>query len=167
MKTKYKSLSRLLNLVITCSILYYIFTIIPFSRVIESITSAHMGYVTVAIFIELSYIAVSVFISLLTHFIAAFRMRYLTEMQGMPFTVLQLLEIDLITKFYGLFLPGKLTGGAIRLYKLSYRDGKWVEAFAAIAFNRLTDTIILVILGMSFWFLHQSLASQPMIGFLL
>ena len=107
-----------LRLCITVGILYYLFTKIPFSDVIASITSTRVGYVLIAFLIQ-------VFI----RYIAACRMKILTERQGMSLSILQILGITFSTIFYGLFLPGGiLTGGAIRWYKLSKPDNKPAEA---------------------------------------
>lgn len=154
MKYIRKSLLWILRLSITFGILYYIFTIVPFLEVIKSLISA-----------KVSYMAAAFFTAFLMHYITAYRMKQLTDRQGISLSVLQILEIDLITNFYGLFLPGHLTGGAIRWYKLASPDNKWGEALASMGFNRLIDTLILVLLGILFWSLDIAPVSNDFIGF--
>ncbi len=147
-----KWFSSILKLSITSGILYYIFTTIPFSVVISSIVLAKVSYIVIALLIEV-----------LQHYIAACRMKLLTDKQGMALSTFQIIEINLITRFYGLFLPGS-AGGAIRWYKLSRPDNKSAEALASMAFDRLIDTIVLVILGILFWVLDTNSKSNYMIG---
>jgi uncharacterized protein (TIRG00374 family) len=56
--------------------------------------------------------------------------------------------------FYGLLLPVKsITGGAIRLYKLSKHNKKVKESLSSIFLDRLFATISLCTVGLFFWFL--------------
>ncbi len=113
-----KLLLWLLKLSITSGILNYIFTIILLSVVIASIISA-----------KLSYIIIALLIVAFTIYIEAYQMKLLTDKQGTSLSTRQIIEINLTTRFYGLFLPG-LAGGAIRWYKLSRPDNKSAEALA-------------------------------------
>jgi hypothetical protein len=142
----------ILKLSITSGILYYIFTIIPFSEVIKSITSAKLSYIVIALSI-MAFMA----------YTEAYRMKILTDKQGMSLSIRQIIEINLATRFYGLFLPG-LASGAIRWYKLSRPDNKSAEALAFMAFSRLIDTIVLVMLGILFWALDITSRSNYIIG---
>jgi glycosyltransferase 2 family protein len=134
-----------LRLCITVSILYYLFIKIPFSEVVASITSARVSYVLIGFLIW-------IFI----RYIAACRMKLLTDKQGMTLSVLQILGISFSTIFYGLFLPGGyLTGGLVRWHKLSKPDNKSAEAVAAIIFDNIVDIITLCTLGILFWVLDK------------
>ena len=145
-----------LRLCITVGILYYLFTKIPFSEVIASVTSAKVSYVLIAFLIQ-------VFI----RYIAACRMKLLTERQGMSLSVSHILGITFSTIFYGLFLPGgTLTGGVIRWYKLSKPDNKPAEALASAVFDRMVDTIIMCTLGILFWLLDKP-SSSSFVGLIL
>lgn len=134
-----------LRLFITVSILYYLLTKISFTEVIASITSVKVGYVLIGFLIW-------IFI----RYIAACRMKLLTDRQGISLSVLQILGINFSTIFYGLFLPGGyLTGGLVRWRKLSKPDNKSAEAIAAIIFDNIVDIITLCTLGMLFWVLDK------------
>jgi glycosyltransferase 2 family protein len=134
-----------LRLCVTVSILYYLFTKIPFSEVVASIISAKAGYVLIGFLIWVSI-----------RYIAACRMKLLTDKQGISLSVLQILGISFSTIFYGLFLPGGyLTGGLVRWHKLSKPDNKSAEAVAAIIFDNIIDVTTLCMLGTVFWVLDR------------
>lgn len=134
-----------LRLFITVSILYYLLTKISFTEVIASITSVKVGYVLIGFLI-------SIFI----RYIAAYRMKLLTDRQGMSLSALQILGISFSTIFYGLFLPGGyLTGGLVRWHKLSKPDNKSAEAVAAIVFDNIIDVTNLCMVGILFWVLDK------------
>jgi len=135
-----KWLLFILKISFTSAILYYIFSNIPLSEVTESIASA-----------KASYIIFALLVTPITLYIAAYQMRILIDKQGMTLSTQDIIEINLITRFYSLFLPGSLSGGAIRWYKLSKPDKKPAQALASIAFNRLIETIMLVLVGIVFW----------------
>ncbi|HSE83427.1 MAG TPA: lysylphosphatidylglycerol synthase transmembrane domain-containing protein [Thermodesulfobacteriota bacterium] len=143
----------ILKLSIAFGILYYLFTKISFSEVITSIVSA-----------KISYVLIGLLMVFFARYLAAYRMKLLTDKQGMSLSLFQVFEISFITSFYGLFLPGYLTGGAIRLYKLSRPDNKWTEALASMVFDRLIDSIVLVMLGILFWVLDTKSNSNYIIG---
>lgn len=151
-----KWFSWLLKLSITSVILYYIFTSIPFSEVMKSIISAKVSYIIIA----LSIMAFVIYLE-------AYRLKILTDKQGMLLSIRQIIDINLITGFYGLFLPGYLAGGAIRWHKLSQPNNKWMEALASITFNRLIGTIVLVLVGILFWILDTNSGSNYMMGLIL
>ncbi|HEY4482332.1 MAG TPA: lysylphosphatidylglycerol synthase transmembrane domain-containing protein [Candidatus Brocadiaceae bacterium] len=151
-----KWFSWMLKLSITFGMLWYIFTTTPFSEVIDSIALA-----------KVSYIIVAMLIMAFTIYLEAYRMKILTDKQGMWLSMNQIIDINLITNFYGLFLPGSIAGGAIRWHKLSQPNNKWMEAFASISFNRLIGTIVLVEVGILFWALDANSRSNYMIGFIL
>jgi uncharacterized protein (TIRG00374 family) len=132
---------------VTIGLLYYIFGIIPFAEVIKSISVARLWYIVIALLT-----------AILTTFASACRLKMLTDIQGMSLSILEIAEINLVTMFYGLLLPGYLAGGVIRWHKLSQVEKKNTEAFAAIAFSRLNYMIVLVILGIAFLTLDMSFA---------
>ncbi|MFW6078127.1 MAG: lysylphosphatidylglycerol synthase transmembrane domain-containing protein [Gemmatimonadota bacterium] len=91
----------------------------------------------------------------------------ITRWQGLSLTVPRHIEIVLQTGFYALFLPGALSGGVVRWYKLARPDGRPAEAVSAIVFNRLTGTIVLVALGLACWLLAPAAALAAPVGLLL
>jgi uncharacterized protein (TIRG00374 family) len=124
---------------ITIAILYYIFTKIPLSEVVGSISRA-----------KPLYIAGALAIAILTTVISACRLKVLTDRQGMALTISRITEINFLTTFYGLLLPGYLASGVIRWHRLAQAEKKKTEALAAIAFSRLIYTISSIIIAIAF-----------------
>jgi uncharacterized protein (TIRG00374 family) len=100
-------------------------------------------------------------------FLNAVQLKFLVRRQKILFNVFQLYAINLSIKFYLLFLPGAIVGSGIRWYKLSQPQGKRAEALAAVTFNRLLETFLVVILGLIFWYLSGSKTGQLEIGYLI
>src|SRR3972149_11698835 len=135
-----KNILLSVKIILSGLILVYLFSIIPISKIWTSIQSAEI----ILVLIGLALLAPIIYLS-------AFETRYLTRIQGMSLTVFEIIKINLATNFYGLFLPGILSGGAIKWYKLS-RHGKKSSAAAVVVFNRFLEVLIIVFLGIFFSF---------------
>lgn len=152
MKSLFKSkryFLLLLKLGLTTGILCYVFAIIPLDDVFQAINRANFFFIIMALSI-----------TILTTFISAYRLKFLTDKQGMILSVTQIVRINFITSFYGLLLPGYLASGVIRWHKLSLVDNKKTEAAAAIIYSRINYTIIIIILGIIFLFLDMTNVPQ-------
>ncbi|MFC1882555.1 lysylphosphatidylglycerol synthase transmembrane domain-containing protein [Thermodesulfobacteriota bacterium] len=124
---------------ITITILYYIFTKIPIAEVARSISLARPLYIVGALAI-----------AILATYISACRLKILTDRQGMSLTISRITEINFLTSFYGLLLPGYLASGVMRWHRLSQAENKKTEALAAIAFSRLIYTISSIVIAITF-----------------
>lgn len=144
-----KKLIFITKLLISLGILYYILKITPFSEIAASLSSA-----------RLIYIIIGMVLCLLNVYVSAAQMKIITDNQQLSLSINQITSINFITRFYGFFLPGYLSGGAIRWYKLSRPDNKPVEAISSIGFNRLLTMIIVVASGIIFFILDSSAASN-------
>jgi uncharacterized protein (TIRG00374 family) len=123
--------------------------------VIRSISTARVEYVV------LSLILVPFFVLL-----GSYQLKILTTKQGLSISLIKIFEISFVAGFYGTFLPGNLSGGAIRWYKLSRVDKKPIEALVSVLYNRLIDSIMLVSLGIIFWKLDKPPNSEHL-GYIL
>src|SRR3989304_7755818 len=139
---------------LTIGILFYIITVIPGDQVIQFVNTARAWYVIMAFVIVVPAVYVS-----------ACRLKILTDTQGMSLSFSRIAQINFITYFYGLLLPGYLPASAVRWYKFSQLDDKRVDALAAIAFSRLHFMIFVVVLGIVFSMLDQSHAQQNVVTF--
>jgi uncharacterized protein (TIRG00374 family) len=148
-----KPLALVLKLLVAVGILSYIFTIIPFSDVLNTLFAANLRYVAIAFFFQV-----------VIRYIGSLRMKLITDAQGMALSRRQIFETSLITNFYGLFLPGSVSGGGITWYRFSQLDGRPSKAFASIVFNRLVEIIVVVAVGLSFWILDLQAFSDYKIG---
>lgn len=77
-----RTLTRFLKIAVAGALLYYIFRIVPVAGVLRSLRSARMGEVLAGLVLLLG-----------TRIIAAFRMKLLTDKQGLPFSLPELFEI--------------------------------------------------------------------------
>lgn len=139
---------RLLQVAVSLGLLTYLIVTVPLRDVATALGRANLVWVLGAF----SLVAV-------TNWIAAVQMRSILRAQDMPFTVAQIAGINLITRFYNLFLPGYLAGGVIRWYHFSSPEGKRTKAFAAIIVSREVELVTLTAYGLAFWLLARAGAS--------
>ena len=86
--------------------------------------------------------------------LGALQLKILTDCHGMNLELGQIVRINTTTEFYNLFLPGVLSGGAIRWYRLSRDNKQYVEALAVIATSRFLNLFVLLSLGVLGWLLE-------------
>ncbi len=142
-----KGVFGILRFAVAFGILSYLFSKIPVSEIIAAINSAKINYLVVALVL-----------SILSQWVLANRLRFLTDRQGMLLSTFQVLEINFSSVFYGLFLPGgNLTAVTVRFYKLSNVDRKFSEAFVSLVFDRIAATISLCMIGVLFWLIESPL----------
>ncbi|MEE8554924.1 MAG: lysylphosphatidylglycerol synthase transmembrane domain-containing protein [bacterium] len=145
-----------LQLLISAAVLGIIFTKIPLSDVVQAMASAHLGFVALGLAASLVIIVLD-----------AIQMKLLTDRQEMSLMLWQIIEVNMTTKFYGLFLPGHLSAGMVRWYRLAKAEQKWTEILAAIVFNRFISTSILVVLGLVCWSLDRPTGTGFTVGLIL
>lgn len=131
----------ILRFAVAFAIIVFLLTKIDVADVINSILSAKLHYVIPAIIMNL-----------IAWYLASYRLKFFSYMQGLAVSTLRAFEITLSTLFYGLFLPGgNLTIGIIKFYKLTWKDKKLSEGFMAIALDRVFATVALCLVGIFFW----------------
>jgi len=140
MRLSKASIPWFLRIAVAIALLYILFRFVPFAQVVEVVSQAD-GYWVTAAFVVLIFERIT----------AASRMWLLTSHLRMPLSVWKNLEISTIAIFYTLFLPGDLAGGAVRWYRMAQPGGQRAQAFAALVFERLVDTIVLLVFGIIFW----------------
>lgn len=144
----HKSLKTFLKALFSFGLLALVFYFVPVSDVWHALSETAWQWV-----------ALSFFFSLIVNYLNALQMHIVTWHLQLTLSTWQIFKVNLITKFYSLFLPGYLAGGAIRWYHFQKQDSKPTEALAAIVLNRLLETSLTVGLGVGFWLLDQDLAS--------
>lgn len=137
--------SRLLRSVIGLAILIILFYLVPIGGVIEALKGARplpvLGAVVLVFMIQWA---------------AADRLRRLCDAHGHGWSTFEILQINLATRFYGLFLPGgNFTGIAIRFYKLSGDHKHYVGTAVALFYDRVAATVTMCGLGAVFWLLER------------
>lgn len=104
---------------------------------------------------DLRYFAAGVVLGLIHIYLKSISLGFLTRTQGMTVSVHRLFFINLIVKFYLLFLPGAVLGSGIRWGKITSQE-KATASLAAVAYQRVLDVILLILNG-TFWFLLYSM----------
>jgi len=127
-----------IKVIISVILLAYLFSIIPVTEVVSSIKSA-----------KISLVLIGLILSTPISYLSALETKYLTKVQEMKLSVVEILKIHLITSFYGLFLPGTLSGGAVKWYKFS-KYGNKSSAAAVVVFNRFLEVLIILLIGIIF-----------------
>ncbi len=133
-------ISLLFKFIISGVLLVYLFTLIPFSKILSSVESANIILVIVGVVLGIS----------ITYF-SAFETRYLTKVQGIKLSTFNILKIHLATSFYSFFLPGTISGGAVKWYKFS-KHGNKASAAAVVVFNRFLEILMTIFIALIFSF---------------
>lgn len=132
---------KLLPLVFSTSVLAYLFHKVPLFQVLDAMAVARPVPLTAALLIVLC--------SQLT---VAVRLKCLADANGLGLSTFELLQINLATIFYSLFLPaGNFTGIAIRFYKMSKPQKGYSGTVVSLFFDRMAATISLCVVGIVFW----------------
>lgn len=147
-----RAAARLLKLAIAGGLLYYIFRVVPLAEVMRALGSAHLGEVLAGL--GLLFVA---------RVVAAVRMKQLTDRQGLAFSLIEIFEIGTTATFYGLVLPGMISGGFIRWYKLA-RQGGPVRALASLTWDRLADATTVAVIGAVCWLLSSPSGPRTAVG---
>jgi glycosyltransferase 2 family protein len=147
-----KTLTRVLTVAAAVGLLLLIFRVVPFADVVRSLRSAEPGK-----------LGIGFALLFLARLLAAWRMKLLTDEQDLRLTMPEIFEIGTTSTFYGLILPGTLSGGLIRWYKLA-RQGNAVGALASLTWDRLADTVAVAIIGIIGWRLSKPAGAHAVIG---
>lgn len=139
---------RVGQVVVSIGLLAYLIATIP----MRDVSSALLGA-------SPAWLVAGFALSGATTLLASMQMRAILASQGMAFSLRQVAGINLITMFYGLFLPSYLLGGVIRWHHFSAPEGKRAQALAAMIFSRGVELVTTVGFGIVFWFLAASTVS--------
>ena len=101
------------------------------------------------------------------HWLDSVQMMWALARQQIVAGSLKVLKINLISMFYSLFLPSMIAGGAIRWYHFSRLDRRPAEALAAMLFNRVFETLLLVTFGIGAFLADRRGATEMNLGALM
>lgn len=133
---------RAIKIFFLIALFIVLFWIVPIRDVIYALLNADPLYIFLGLILVFPVV-----------FLGAVQLKLLIRRLGISLSVLQILGINLTIKFYMLFMPNAFVGSGLRWYKFSKPDGKTAEALAAVAFNRILDTFLVVVIGLGFWIL--------------
>ena len=133
---------QILKIILVLGLFIGLFWIIPLSDVLDVLRT-----------VDPLLVSIGFILGFIGFFLNSVVLYLLARQQGIGLGVMQIFGINLVVKFYMLFMPLIVGGTSIRWYKLSRPGGKSTEALVVIAFNRLVDIFLAVVLGLVFWFL--------------
>lgn len=135
--------------VVSISLLSYIFTLMPLD-----------AFRTTLLKVDWLIVILSCFLMVLVYYLNSLQMYLMTRVQGLALSVGNIFFINMITRFYELFLPTYIAGGAIRWYHYAKANNKPAEALASIVLNRVLEVFLLLVFGLAFWLLDQQARSD-------
>jgi len=143
-RNSFKGYVKIIQLIISITLLFYLYTKynISFQGAFSQIT-------------EPIYLVVSVLISIIAvQLLAVFRWQMILSGTKIKERSLELLKINLLSIFWGIFLPSTNGSAAIRIFKLEKKHpDKPGTAGSTVVMEKLTGAIILCLLALagSFW----------------
>ncbi|HXV37920.1 MAG TPA: lysylphosphatidylglycerol synthase transmembrane domain-containing protein [Myxococcota bacterium] len=136
-------LRRLARLAAGGAILALLFRKVPLAEVASVLRGCDLGWALAGLAL-----------SLLAHWLVALRLRVIADHHALGLSTAQLFEINLVARFYGLFVPAGSVGAiAIRVFQLGQLRGRLSAATIAIAMDRVVATLALALVGACFWLL--------------
>ena len=141
---------------VTAFLLWYVLRIIPLPEVLEALSATVIGPLVVALLLQL-----------LVRCASAWRLRDILHLHGIGLPVRAILEVILVTNFYGLLLPGIVTGGAVMWYRVrraAEQPASGMAVLSAIAFNRLAEFVVLLGAGIALWVVDVGAAAGLALG---
>ena len=126
-----------LKWVLGLAILIYLIRRVDFYNVFEAVAGANPRL-----------LLFSLLLALIIRLLLAWQTVIVVNVLRVPLTVGGAFRINLTTAFYSLVLPGDLSTGAVRWYKLSQPTGQRIEVFAAIIFQRMVNTAFILVPGL-------------------
>ena len=125
--------------IVSITLLGYVLSLVPLNEISNALFS-----------ISLPLLLAGFLVTLFSQYLTSVQMCWVMGKQTTTLSTYQIFVVNLVTKFYGLFLPGTLAGGAVRWYQFKISGVAPADALAAIIFNRLFETILLIGFGTLF-----------------
>lgn len=142
-----------LKVAVTAGLLWYVLRMVPLQEVLRALQSTNLMDAVVAVLLLVG-----------TRSLNGLRAKQLMGHQGLTLSARQITRMGYISTFYGLVLPGSLSGGLIGWHRLSQQDKQPSGVLAGIAFGRLVDTLVVAVLGLLGWLLSPAARSRLFIG---
>lgn len=140
------------KILVSGGILYYLLSTIPIAEIAGALRGVDPLYVVLGFaVVPLSGLA------------AAAQQKVLTDLQGLRLSILRIAEVNLVVRFYDLFLPSTV-GSVIRWRRFSTPARRPAEALATLAFHRGLETLVMLALGLFFWFLARPPDVSPLVS---
>lgn len=129
---------------VSLTLIGIILYIVPLSTILGSLENA-----------SLPIVAVTLCLTTLMVIIAGLYASTLAGIQGHAISTLRFAHISFTTMFYGLFLPGAISGGLIRWQKLNQVHNDRARNATNIAMGRLISLLVASLVGIACWSLDR------------
>ena len=107
--------------------------------------------------VEISYYLMSTLIAVLSNFFIAGKYHILIKGSPINHSILSLVRINFISRFYALFLPSAVGRELVRWVKVTRNQQGRASFAVAIVFERLTFVLVLILCGSIPLFLYRSI----------
>jgi len=97
--------------------------------------------------IEFTYYAISTLVVLISSCLIAYKYYLLISGTSISMSYLNIFKINIISRFYGLFLPTAIAPGVVRWYKVTRNKKGRIFFLSSTVFERLTFILILILCG--------------------
>lgn len=101
--------------------------------------------------VDLRWVLLAYALTVLVVLLSVQQLHLLLNTANTPIRFSQLLHIHLTTEFWGLIMPGYLSSGVMRFYRMSRAGSPAMRTLAVVVFRRLIEATAVVLLGWVFW----------------
>jgi len=132
---------------VSLTLIGIILYMVPLSTILSSLREASLPIVAVTLCLTTAMVIM-----------AGFYAAALASIQGHAISALRFAHISFTTTFYGLFLPGAISGGLIRWQKLNQVRNDKARNATNIAMGRLISLLVASLVGIGCWCLDTRAA---------
>jgi uncharacterized membrane protein YbhN (UPF0104 family) len=99
---------------------------------------------------DLKMVAIGYLITTPTLYLNALSFKVITDQQKMSLSAFRIMAINMIVSFYEIFIPATLFGSGLRWYRISKSSNRPVQSFTAIAYYKLVNIFLTLLLSFGF-----------------
>lgn len=141
---------------IACLILFLVFRAVPFEQAWQAVRAANVPTIGLAVLL----LAVA-------RWLGALRTHGLLDRHGMCFPTARLFALSCASTMYSLALPGSLSGGIVRWYRIAQPQKNYSVVSSVVIFERVIAFAVLALLGLVGWTRHGDYAANLAFGWML
>ena len=139
----YRNGKRMLRVAVAVVLLYLVVSYTGYRMILAALDGA-----------DVSVLWLAFLVTVVAQYLVAWRLKRLTDVQDLSQSTMLVFEINLATRFYGLFLPGgNVTALLIRIFKFTRERSQIAGVVVSLFIDRVTATLTLCVLGLIFWIL--------------
>ncbi len=137
-------------------LLLVVFFVVPFAGAWEVLSS-----------VSVAWLGGALLLLTVSRWLGALRTSTLSALHDLRLSTARLFEISCVSTLYGIALPGTLSGGIVRWYRIGAPQRNHSAATALVVFERLFEYTALVLLGLIGWLLDPTLEPTPALAWTL